>query len=109
MMSCSLGLSQHLWAVKSMIPPTAFHATSIFNSTFLDEYWHVWATVITIGFLKWLTVRYPLPAALDVFGAMGSKSPLVTHSLPWPAIVLSTVFAGIVFLGALRVAERIEY
>src|SRR5579872_359115 len=97
------------WVVAASCCAAAFHAVSIFNSTFLDEYWHVWLTVITIGFLKWLTVRFPPPASLDVFGVMGTRSPLVTHAVPWPAILLSLIFAGIVFFGAVWVAERIEY
>jgi hypothetical protein len=86
-----------------------FHAVSILASTFLDEYWHVWATVIAIGLLKWVTVRFPPPPSLDVFRVMAEASPLLTHSLPWPAISVSLGFAGLVFLIAVKVAGTREY
>lgn len=97
------------WVFTVSCCAAGFHVVSVLASTCLDEYWHVWGTVITIGLLKWLTVRFPPPPSLDVFRVMAEASPLLTHSLPWPAILVSLSFTAFVFLTAVKVAQTREY
>ncbi|MGH9663659.1 MAG: hypothetical protein ACRD9L_04455 [Bryobacteraceae bacterium] len=54
-----------------------FYAIAVLVAVFLDEMWQVWGTLIAIGLMKWLTVRYPPPPSLDVFRAIGNASPLL--------------------------------
>jgi hypothetical protein len=97
------------WIFTVSCCAAGFHSVSILASTCLDEYWHVWGTVVMIGSLKWLTFRFPLPPALDVFRVMAEASPLLTHSVPWPAISVSLAFAMCVLWMAVKVAESREY
>jgi hypothetical protein len=97
------------WILTVACCAAAFHAISILASTVLDEYWHVWASMLSIGLLKWLTVRFPPPPSLDVFRVMAEASPLRTHSLPWPAILVSLSFAALVFAMAAKLVETREY
>jgi hypothetical protein len=97
------------WIFTLCCVASLFHAISILTSIVLEENWQVWGTATAIGILKWLTLRFPPPPSLDVFRVMAEESPLLTHSLAWPAIAVSLTFAGIVFLAAAKVAEAHEY
>jgi hypothetical protein len=46
---------------------------------------------------------------VNVFGFLGGASPLVTHTLPWPAMGISLCVSLILFLAALRIVESREY
>jgi hypothetical protein len=96
------------WIFTVCCVTSVFHALSIFNSTFLEENLQIWGTVAVIGLIKLLTVWVPLPRSLDVFRLM-TESPLLTHSIPWPAIALSIGLAGLVFFLAVKIAETREY
>ena len=97
------------WIFTVSCCTAGFHTISILASTVWDEYLQVWGTMITIGILKFLTVQFPPPPSMDVFRVMAEASPLRTHSLPWPAIAVSVVFAGLAFLLAVKIAESREY
>jgi len=85
------------------------HAVAVVAGTFLDDMWQIWGTLIAAVSLKWLTVRFPLPPALDVFGAMSGHSPLINHMLPWGPIATSIgLFGGLVAVAAAIVNWR-EY
>jgi len=97
------------WIVTLSSVAAVFHAISICSATFLEENWQIWGTAAVIGLLKWLTMRFPPPPSLDVFRVMAEGSPLVTHSLPWPAIAVALVVSGLTFVLAVKVAETHEY
>lgn len=97
------------WILTLCCVASVFHAISILNSAFLEENLQVWGTVAAIGLLKALSIWFPPPPSIDVFRVMAEASPLLTHSLPWPAISVSLVFAGIVFFSAVKVSQTREY
>lgn len=97
------------WIFTLCCVASAFHAISILNAIYLEENLQIWGTVAVIGLLKWLTIKFPPPPSLDVFRVMAERSPLLTHSLPWPAILVSLALAGMVFFFAVKVAQRHEY
>ena len=97
------------WVLTASCCAVAVHGVSVLASTVLDDQWQVWGTVITIGVLKWLTIRFPPPPAFDVFSVFGERSPLLTGTLPWPAIVVTLGVAGILFLIATKTVQAIEY
>jgi len=97
------------WIVTVCCCAAGLHALSILASTVLDEYWQVWATMITVGVLKLLTIQFPPPSSVDVFRVLAEGSPLQTHSLPWPMIAVSLGSGAVAFLVAVRVADSCEY
>jgi hypothetical protein len=86
-----------------------FYAISLLVSTVLDEVWQIWGAVIAIGALKGLTVRFPPPPSLDVFRVMAEGSPLLTHTIPWPAISVSLGLTSVLFFAAIKVVQEREY
>jgi hypothetical protein len=103
----ALDLARWLFAAGCCV--NVFHAISIFAATMFDEFWHVWATVSSIGLLKWLSSRFPPPPPFDLFRAIADGPSLVRHAMPWPAIALSFLIAGSVFAAAVKVAQEREY
>jgi hypothetical protein len=40
---------------------------------------------------------------------MGEGSPLVAHTMPWATMAFSLGLAAILFIGALKIVQRLEY
>jgi hypothetical protein len=88
---------------------SALYCLSVLLATFLDDQWRAWGTMIASAALWWLSTHTPLPASADIFRAMRDGSPLIAHTLPWPAMVFSLALAAILFLAALKVVQTREY
>jgi hypothetical protein len=54
-------------------------------------------------------VRRFLPDGFDVFRPLAEASPLVTHSLPWTAMLVAVVAGGTCLFAAARVVQVKEY
>jgi len=85
------------------------YCLGVLLSTVLDEVWHGWISMFGVIVLWWLLSTAPLPKAANIFRAMGTSSPLFTHSLPWSSMGASLGAAAILFLTAKRVVEAGEY
>jgi hypothetical protein len=88
---------------------SAIYFVSVLLGTFFDDQWRTWGTMLTSGGLWWLSTHTGLPAYLDIFGGMGKGSPLITHTMPWNAILFSMLLAAVLFLAALKVLRAREY
>jgi hypothetical protein len=88
---------------------SAIYFVSVLLGTFLDDQWRTWGTMLTSGGLWWLSTHTPLPAFLDIFRGMGKGSPLITHTMPWNAILFSVLLAAVLFFAALKVLRAREY
>lgn len=88
---------------------TALYFMSVFLATFLDDRSRMVGTMIAFGALWWLSNHTALPPSADIFRAMGSGSPLLAHTIPWPAIAISLGLATVLFLAALKVVQTREY
>ena len=89
---------------------TGLYATSVLLATFLDHPWCGPASAIALGALWFLFDHTPLlPASVYIFRAMRDGSPLIAHTVPWPAMAFSLGLAGILFFVALKVVQRREY
>jgi hypothetical protein len=97
---------QHLLVV--FMCGLAFYGLSVLMATLLDDTWHMWSTTLLIMLLWAPPVRRLLPPALDVYRPFADASPLVTHTLPWPAMALSVVAGGVFVLAALKVVRAQE-
>lgn len=85
------------------------HLVSVFLATFLDELWQIWGSFLVIGGLWWMIAKLRLPPAFDVSRFMSEASPLLTHVLPWPAMLVSLLVSAILFFAALRIVQTREY
>jgi hypothetical protein len=88
---------------------SAIYFVSVLLGTFLDDQWRTWGTMLTSGGLWWLSMHTALPAFLDVFRGIGKGSPLITHTMPWNAILFSVLLAAVLFFAALKVLRAREY
>lgn len=66
-------------------------------STFCDEGWRIRLSSLTVAGLFALFVGHKLPRFIDIFGALVSSSPLITHHVPW-AMIISTCAVTVLFL-----------
>jgi hypothetical protein len=98
---------QHLLVV--FMCGLAFYGLSVLIATLLDDMWHIWSTTFLIVFLWAPPVRRLLPTALDVFRPLVDSSPLITHTLPWTAMVVSLVAGAVFVVAALHVVKTQEY
>jgi hypothetical protein len=88
---------------------TDFYFVAVFVATLLDDIWQLYVSMAAVGAAWWVSSKLPLPASFDVFRVMSDASPLRTHTLPWPAMILSLVASALLLLAALKVVETHEY
>jgi len=88
---------------------SAVYFLSVLLAVSLDDQWRMWGTIIGSGVLWWLPSHTPLPASADIFRGMGEASPLLAHTIPWTAMVVSLGLAAILFFAALKIAQTREY
>jgi hypothetical protein len=83
---------------------SAYYSFSVLVSTFLDDVWQMGAGMISLVLSMWLFNTQPVP-----FHAIGSSSPLITHTLPWSAMGASVAIACVLLAASWRVVESAEY
>lgn len=93
----------------AIVCTACFHFLSVTLSTFLDDVWQLFASMIAIYAVRWAVGRLSLPPSANIFDFLGNASPLVTHALPWPAMAISVAASAILFLAALKVVQNREY
>lgn len=87
----------------------AFYGLSTLTATLLDDVWHIWSSTLAILVLWSAPVRRLLPEGFDVFRPLAEASPLVTHTLPWTAMLVALIAGGVFLLTAVKVAQAQEY
>ncbi len=88
---------------------SSIYSVSVLLGTFLDDQWRTWGTMLTSAGLWWLSTHTALPAFLDIFRGMGRGSPLISHTVPWNAILFSVLLAAVLLFAALSVLRAREY
>ena len=88
---------------------TGLHSLTVLLSTFLDDVWRIYGSILVYAAIWWLPDHIPWPRFADIFGAMGKGSPLIAHSMPWNAMVFSLALACGLFFAALQIVRRREY
>jgi hypothetical protein len=96
-------------AITLIACASGLHLISVLLSTFLDDLWRMYGSMIAYAAFWWIPYHTPMPAFLNIFRAMGEGSPLVAHTMPWNAMAFSVVLACGLFLAALQIARRREY
>jgi hypothetical protein len=86
-----------------------FYFISVLLATFLDDPWQTFGAAFVAMVVWFIASRVSVPPRFNVFGFVGAASPLMTHSLPWPAMAISLIASVVLFLAALKIAERREY
>jgi hypothetical protein len=88
---------------------TGLYSMNVLLTTFLDNPWRAPGVVVAFVALSLLFNHTPVPASVNIFRAMGEGSPLIAHTMPWPAMAFSLGLAAILFFAALKVVQRREY
>jgi hypothetical protein len=97
------------YAVVLLICASPIYALAALLSTFVDASWRTYILIFILFALWWLPDHTPLPRFANLIGAMTNDSPLLAHSLPWPAMLFSTALAAALSFAALRIAQTREY
>lgn len=105
--STPLNLLQSILA--TIVCTACFYFVSVFLATFLEETWHTFGSIFVVGLAWWCVTRLSLRPAVNVFSFMSDASPLITHTLPWPAMTISLIVSAILFFGALTILQTREY
>jgi hypothetical protein len=84
-----------------------FYFLSALLSIFLDAQWQVYGSLIAIFGLWWAVRGYQ--SDLNVFRVFRDSAPLVTHTIPWMAMLVSVWIGLILFVAAAREIERREF
>jgi hypothetical protein len=88
---------------------SAFYFLGVLLSTILDDLTQNWTSMFGIVFLRWLGSLPHVPLSINLFQAMGTSSPLFTHTLPWASMGVSVGVSLILFLIALKIVQAREY
>lgn len=67
------------------------------------------ASMFSVIVLSRVLAIAPLPATFNIFQAMGTSSPLFTHTLPLGSMAVSVAAAGILFFFVVRIAQKQEF
>jgi hypothetical protein len=82
---------------------------SVALATFLEEQWRIWITMIAMLAFFLTSVKFSLPAQVDLLKAMGRGSPLVVHTVPWGAMTFAAGLSVVLFGVAVTIARMREY
>lgn len=93
----------------AIVCTTCFYAVSTSIAAVLEETWQVYGSLLVIGVAWWATTLLRLPPSADIFRIMSDASPLVTHQLPWPAMMLAVAASTVLFWTALKIVQRQEH
>ena len=93
----------------AVISLAGVYFVSVLLATLLDDPWQTFGAIFVTMLVWVLSTRFPPPARYNIFGFAGSASPLIAHTLPWPAMTISLLASAILFLSAWQIAERREY
>jgi hypothetical protein len=88
---------------------STIYAISVLLGTFLDDVWRTWGTMIASAALWWVSVRVPVPNAVNFFRAMREDSPVLAHTVPWSAMGFSVALGAVLIVVAVRVVRAREY
>ena len=98
------------YVVALIVCASSLYFLSVLLGTFLDDQWRMYTTAMATAALWMLCTFVPLPKSVNIVQAvMGESSPLVSHTMPWMAMLFSLVLAAVFFLGALKIAQLREY
>lgn len=86
-----------------------FYFVSVTIAAFLDEMWQVYGSYCLVGLCWWISALLSLPASANLFSFSTDASPLVTHTLPWPALAISLAVSTVLFFLALAIVTSHEY
>lgn len=95
--------------LAAVVCTTCFYFVSVVLSTFLVETWQTFGSLFLIGFAWWVVSRLGLPPSSNVFRFGADASPLVTHTLPWPAMLVSLIASAVLLLTASKIVQTREY
>src|SRR5262249_13378675 len=86
-----------------------FYLVSLTVATVWDELWQIYGSRFLTG-ISWVaSMNMPIAPSANVSRLSTDASPLVTHTLPWPAMVGSLVISAVLFLIAVAVVNSHEY
>ena len=85
----------------------SFYFLSALLALFFDPQWQMYAGVAVVGLAWWYT--RDIHSNLNFFNALGTGAPLVTHTIPWPAIATSIAIGTILCVATLRIIETREF
>lgn len=87
----------------------AVYSVGVFFAAFLDDLYQTWATMFTVMAAIVILNRVHLPASLDAFLVLSRASPLITHTMPWVAMVTLFGVSGMLLLAARKIVQLREY
>jgi hypothetical protein len=97
------------YAAVLVVCGSAFYCITVLLATLLDDLWRVWGSFLCYGAIWWLAYKIPAPASVNVFLAMGDRSPVLAHTMPWTAMAFSLGLAAILLFAALKAVQTREY
>jgi len=100
-------LGAHLVTTFAVIAVCFFLATLL--STFLDDLWQAWGTFLLLGLVRAVSSLVPIPKSIDPFLSVSTSSPLLTHSIPWPAVSMAVGVSGVLLFASMKLVQNRDY
>jgi hypothetical protein len=95
--------------LAAVVCTACFYFLSVVLATLLDDTWQLFGGMFVLGLAWWALTKLSLPPSVDIFRFTGDASPLITHTLPWPAMAISVTVSAILFFAALKIVRTREY
>jgi hypothetical protein len=86
-----------------------FYFLSCLLSTQLDGVWQMYGSMAISGVSAWLSDRLGVPDQVNIFLALATRTPFLTHEIPWSLVATSASLAAALFAAGWLVIERREY
>ncbi len=87
----------------------AVYGISACLSTFCEESWRFRVSMLALLALYFMASHDPLPQSIDIFRPLAAASPLITHQIPWDAIVSASVLAVLFLAAGLTIIQKRDY
>ena len=96
------------YAAVLIVCGSAFYCITVLLSTFLDDMWRVWGSLLCYSAIRWLSFK--LPASVNICRAMmGDGSPVLAHTIPWMPMAFALGLAAVLLFAAFKVVQHREY
>lgn len=97
------------YALTVLVCASGVYSICVLLAAIFDDMWRFYVGMMVLAALAWIPSRIRVPDAMNIFGAVAGRSPLVTHAISWISLAFSLELAAILMFAAVRVAQRREY
>ncbi len=97
------------YGFAALVCALPFYGLSAVLAVFFDQTIQIWGCMLTLLVARWVLSSSIAPQSLNIFQAIGSGSPLITHAVPWMPVLFAFTLAVILLSTAAYLVLEQEF